>query len=559
MPYNPNANWTARASVAAQMPVYYVAIDGLTTVHYSTAPVRSPSVTTKVLLKTPSGIGQKIAQLDGRVSLNLFTLQLVNKGNELNDLFANERSSPTLASFINRKITLYAGYADLVESDYAPWASARIRSVRIAEEGMLWEFGLVDLRRAQQETICINADARSSALELSFQADTAAGLGVFKTTGDPTGWNVGDRIFLGPSTDGSNPGAEEKVTVQQVRDVTNEVFIDPPTTYKYKAGDPVRTASTLIVGNPLNVLLALLTGDFANGSWPLLRAVGLPTGMGIDSSDIDVAGITKERDRCYSSWVMQFNFPKPATASSFLESYIYRWLGYPRVRLSGQIGFRAFRPPFGDDLNAGLATLTPDDIKSWEAARAVDLRVNRVVLGIDTALGGGSPAQIVTIENTADQALTEEQAEVREESTGFAGSYSGPRLAAAAAATFLRRFGDGPLQYRARCHARKRAIEVGEDLLLTHPRMPNPKSATPGITSMKVEVVERNEDLANGDVELVLQDANYVRPMIVGAAGAGPADYTAASAAQRDASTFVGPAGTPVPNFADGTSPYEVV
>jgi hypothetical protein len=47
--------------------------------------------------------------------------------------------------------------------------------------------------------------------------------------------------------------------------------------------------------------------------------------------------------------------------------------------------------------------------------------------------------------------------------------------------------------------------------------------------------------------------------MVVGAAGAGPADYTAASAAQREASTFVGPAGTPVPNFADGTSPYEVV
>jgi len=559
MPYNPNANWTARANAAAQALVYYVAIDGLATPHYSTGPVRSASVTKKPYLHVPSSIGQKISQLQGRTSLNLFTLQLTNKGNELNDLFANERSSPTLASLINRRITLYSGYADLIESDYAVWAQGRIRSVRFSNEGTLLELGLADLRRAQQETICLNADARGSSIELALSADIVAGVGVFVTTGDPTGWNAGDRIFLGPSTDPANPGAEERLTVQQVRDVTNQVFIDPVTTYKYKAGDPVRTASTLVIGNPINAMLAFLTGDFANGSWPLLRAVGLPTGMNVDPADINIAAITKERDRCYSSWVMKFEIARPTIGASYLESFIYRWLGYPRIHLNGQIGFRAFRPPFPDDVNAGLATLTPADITDWEVSRDIESRVNRVVLGIDSSLGGGRPAQTVILENATDQTVTEEQAEVREDSTGFAGTYSGGRFAGAAAATFLRRYGDGPYQVRAKCHPWKRAIEVGEDVLLTHPRIPTPKSASPGVTNMRMEVVERNEDLSTGKVELVLQDANYVRPMVVGAAGAGPADYTAASAAQREASTFVGPAGTPVPNFADGTSPYEVV
>jgi hypothetical protein len=559
VPYSPNANWNAATASRAQQPRYYIAIDGITSYHFSTGPVRAASMPKKPYLHMPAGIGQKISQLQGRTSLNLFTLQITNRNNELNDLFANERTSPTLASLINRRVDLFAGYADLAEADYAPWPGARIRSMRCIQEGTLWEFGLTDLRRAQQETICIYADARGDEIELAFQSDAPAGVGVIRTTGDPTGWNQGDKIFFGPSTDGANPGVEELVAVQQVRDTTNEVFFDPPLIYKYKAGDPVRTGSTLLEGNPLNVLLALQTGDFANATWPLDRAVGKPTGMGIDPGDLDVAGVTKERDRCYSDWKMRFRIARPTSGSSFCESQIYRWLGYPRVRLNGKVGFRAFRPPFPDDVNAGLATLTEADIIDWEVLRDVESRVNRVVLGVDSALGGGQPAQLVTVENTSDQALTEEQAEVREETTGFAGNLSGRRLAEAAGAEFLRRFGDGPFQVKVKAPPTKRAIEAGEDLLLTHSRIPNPKSATPGVSLMRLEVVERNEDLASGRVELVVQDANWVRPMVVGAAGAGPADYNAASAAEREKSTFVGPAGDPVPNFAvDGSSPYEV-
>lgn len=557
MPYNPNANWTAAAAILGQSPVYYVAIEGLTAYHFSTGPVKSAAVTKKPYLHMPTSIGQKVSQLQGRTGLNLFNLQLTNKGGELNDLFATERSTPTLDSLINRRVVLYAGYASLAEADYAPWARARIRSMRFLKEGTLLELGLSDLRRAQLETMCIHADARGNDVELAFVSDTPEGRGVIITNGDPTGWSQGDRLFLGPSTDAANPGAEEKVTVQQVRDGTNEVFLDPPTTYKYKAGDPVRTAYTLLEGNPLNILLALQTGDFDNATWPLDRAVGLPTGFNIDPADLDVTGVTKERDRCYSDWKMRFKIGRPETGT-FLEAKIYRWLGYPRIRLSGQIGFRSFRPPFSDDVNAGLATLTEADIISWDAWRDVDSHVNRVVLGVDSALGGGNPSQTVIEEDAADQALTEEVAEIREESTGFAGNLNGVVLAGAAGAWFLRRFGRAPYQIPVRVHPTKRAIEVGEDLLLTHARMPNPASTTPGLSNLRVEVVERNEDLTGNGVQLVLQRLEFVRPMIVGPPGAGPADYTAASAAQREESTFVGLAGEPVPNFADGTSPYEV-
>jgi len=555
MPYNPNANWTARTNAGARSPVYFIAIDGLTSKHFSTGPVRSAATTKKRLLNLPELVGQKVSQLQGRTSLNLFTMQLVNRDDEIGDLFANEKTSPTLASLVNRRVTLFSGYADLAEADYAVWAKAQIRGVDVSMDGGLWEFALGDLRRAQQETICLNADARGQQIELAFFEDQVAGVGVFKTNGDPTAWHQGDRLFLGPSTDGANPGAEEKVVVQQVRDTTNEVFIDPVTTYKYKAGDPVRAASTVLEGNPFNIMLALLTGDFANGSWPLVRALGQPTGLSIATADIDTTGIIKERDRIYPSAVWRFEITKPVRGSTFLEGNLYRWLGYPRVLLDGTIGFRAFRAPYPDDIAAGLATLTEDDILSWEAGRDLDSHVNRVVLGVDSAMGGGSPAQVVTLEDTADQATTGEEPEVREESTGFKGSESGVRLAQGRASVILRRCSDAPYQVRTRVPMRKRAIQVGEDLLLSHPRIPNPASSTPGLTLKRMEVVERNENMKMARVELLLQDANFTRPSFIGPPGGLP-DYDAASAAEREY-MYIGPPGGG--NFSDGTPGYEVV
>jgi hypothetical protein len=553
MPFDPNANWTAATNAGAKDPVYYIALEGLASKHYATAPVKTPAVTKKLLLNMPTSIGQKVSQLQGRTSLNLFPVSMVNQGAELNDLFATEKTSPTLDTLINKRVTLFSGYASLAEADYAALVVGQIRDVAIRKDGTLWEMSLVDLRRAQQETIFLNADARGDKLALTFLTDYVAGLGVFKVTGDPTIWQQGDRIYLGPSTDAANPGAEEKVTVQQVRDGTNEVFINPVTTYKYKAGDGVRSASTYLAGNPYNVMLAVLTGDFANGSWPLLAALGQPTGLDIATADIDTTEIIKERDRIMPSDIWIFEQTRPISGSRFLESMIYRWLGYPRVRLGGKLSFRAYRPPHPDEAPS-LTTIAEADVISWEAGRDIDSHVNRVVLGVDTGFGGGNPSQIVTTDETSDQTLTDEAAEQREESTGLAGAYSGTRLAQGRASVQLRRFIDGPYQVTVTVLPRKRAIEVGDDVILTHSRIPNPASSTPGVTSKRMEVVGRDELLDEGPIKLLLQDANWTRPFWIGPSGGLP-DYDAASSAQREYG-YIGPSGGG--NFSDGTPGYEI-
>ena len=220
--------------------------------------------------------------------------------------------------------------------------------------------------------------------------------------------------------------------------------------------------------------------------------------------------------------------------------------------LSGKISFRAFRPPYADDVIAGLATLTEADIISFEPFRDIDSHINRVVLGVDTAFGGGSPSQTVTVEDTADQVTTDEQAEIREESTGFAGNLSGVRLAEGVGADLSRRFKDGPYKIRIRAHQRKRAIQVGEDLVVTHPRIPNPASVTPGITAKKLEVVERTEDPERGTLEFVVQDANFTRPAIW-APDSITNTYDTATASEKEYACWGPDSG----NFADGGSPYE--
>lgn len=130
MVLNPNANWNARVADRIQHPVYYLAIDGLATKHYSTAPVRSPAVTKAVQLEIPAGGARAIDVLDGTATVARFEFELLDVAEDITDLVATEAPGAQVGTLINRKVTLYAGYRQLVESDYAEIFVGRIRGLR---------------------------------------------------------------------------------------------------------------------------------------------------------------------------------------------------------------------------------------------------------------------------------------------------------------------------------------------------------------------------------------------------------------------------------------------
>jgi hypothetical protein len=410
--YNPNSNWTARKAELQQAPVYYVAIEGLTTKHFSTGPVKAAGTTKKPLMMLPKEIGQTLNPLQGKATLRMSSLRLVDVAGEISDLISTEKSSPTLSTLVNRTVTIYEGDVDLNESDYAPVAIGQISDVDLGEDGVTYELTLVDLKRAQNEDLFTNAEAQSGSQQRYgdfLAADAIAGAKQVSIMNVP---DVGDgqKLILGPSTHGSYTGQEEKVEVVAVSGAV--IFIRDALTKSYLAGDPVRWATTILQGNPINLIYACLTGDFGNGTFPLDEAVGMPTGLGIPASLIDTSYLVKERDGLMPGESIRLEIAEPTRGFQFLEQKLYRFRGYPMMLGSGKFAFRRYRPAWPDDAAAGLPTITEADVKGWSWQRGFDLHVNRVHLGNDFDLESGKAASFTGDEDTADQASTKETIEI---------------------------------------------------------------------------------------------------------------------------------------------------
>lgn len=556
MVYIPNANWAAAKGARTQAPIYYIAIDGLTTKHFSTGPVKSAGTTKKHLMAVPDEIGQKVEPLQGKVSVRISRIDLIDVADEITDLISTDKVSPTLPTLINRQVTLYEGDVSLVESDYAPIAYGQVADVELLEDGVTYRLTLADVKRAQNENLFANADA-TGLQRFSDRLGSGASVGAKSIViANVPSLVEGDRIFLGPSTHGSYTGGEEKVQVAGVLGTT--VYLTTALTKSYLTGDAVRWATTIVQGNPLNLMYAFWTGDFANGSFPLDEAVGLPTGLGIPASLIDTTDLAKERDRCMPSAVWRFERQQPVNAARFLEQGMFRLLGYPRYTGAGKLTFRLYRPAWPDDAGAGLPSIGEGDIDRWSWSRPHKLHLNRIRLGLDFDIEANEAAAIVLNEDAAEQTATAELAELEQEDTGFRSNLEGQRLIDDAASGLLRRYMPPQPELTLIVGSHLKALEIGDVFRLTHSRIPNVKTGARGFAAARMEIIERTEhpDVAGGgNVELTVVDAGFARPAWIGSDGA-QTDYDSASAAEKEFAYIGDDAGT---TFGDGGLFYEVV
>jgi hypothetical protein len=130
-------------------------------------------------------------------------------------LVATEKTSPTLPTLVNRAVTLYSGYMDLNESDYAPIGYGQIDAVEMTADGLAVRFSLVDLRRHQFDDLFRNAEAGGIEFNSRLSADANAGaVSIVPLT--TNGLSEGDHLYLGPSTHGSYVGEEEKVSIRSI-------------------------------------------------------------------------------------------------------------------------------------------------------------------------------------------------------------------------------------------------------------------------------------------------------------------------------------------------------
>ena len=145
MVLNSNANWTAAAASARQAPVYYVDVDGYTTEDYSTAPVKSPSRTKVVCLQQPRGVSRSVDILGGKYSPGSLSIELLDVDDKITALIGTEAAGAPVATMINRQFTVYGGYADLDESDYAVLFVGRVTGIKANRDLTGYVFALSDL------------------------------------------------------------------------------------------------------------------------------------------------------------------------------------------------------------------------------------------------------------------------------------------------------------------------------------------------------------------------------------------------------------------------------
>jgi len=546
--YNPNANWTARTNAGAKEPVYAVRFDDIdATTLYTTAPVLTPTSTIKQYLLTPGSVRQKLSQLTGKASMTLFSFDLVDKSGDITTIVLSN-------NMINTKVTLLSGYADIIQADYAPVATGQVRQVELNRDAVTYTFSLTDFKRHQQDKIFLNAEAEGQNVATRLAADAAAGNGFIDVV-QVLAIEVGNKLFIGPSTDAVDTGDEESLEVAFISPdaVPPRIHFQGALASNYDADDEVRWATTLVRGNPINILFALLTGDFAHVSFPIDKQRGLPTGLGIAVADIDTVALIAERDDFYGDEVYEFEVKQPERAFDFIEKQLYKFLGYPRIAPDGKMSIRLWGPPRSDDAAAGLPTIKEVDILQWEWIEDLGLHVNRVEIGTSFDVVNNKPANIQVFEDTTDQTNTKETALMAQQKTGIQASLRGFRLAEQRGHAALRRYKPRVRQLAIELGLVRRALELGEVVEVTHTQIPNSRGTTKGITNQRFEIVERVEQFDNANMVLLLQDARFSRPAWI-APDAAP-DYGAASAADKERAYIAPDAG----NFPDSGTPYEII
>lgn len=549
MPLSGSAAWNTATADRAKHVIHIIRFDGYAAAQFSSGPVTSPSRTTKQYLSQLSGISQRVDPVTGATSVGAISFVLTDRNAEVTDLLATLKSSPTLATLLNRKVTILAGYAGLAEADYATIPGGSVLDVEQTRDLAGYEFSLGDPKRPSITDIFTNADPGSDRVDTTLTA-TAAGA-IWLGLASVAGITQGDKLMLGPN----GSGQEEVVTVRAV--YVDSVVLKAVTVYAYSAGNQVRWATTIVRGNPINILYSVLTGSFlTTGSFPLTYVQGLPTGLGISTADIDTAGLASERDHWLSGMTMSFEISTRQRGLDFINKELGRLFGYPVVTADGKFGFKVYGPRVP---SVTPLTITASDVAdgAWSYTRRLDVAYNRLVVKTEYSVDFDRFDEERVYEDTTNQATVGVR-EIVIEYRGLTETEANIAYLGDFARRFLQRFMPGAAQLTMHLHMSKRGATLGEQAQVTHSLIPNLRTGARGITAgagqPEFEVVEVHQLLEDGLVKVVLQDNGFTRPWFI--APAGQPDYGSASAAQK-AYAYISPAAGA--NFSDGTEPYKVI
>ena len=526
----------------ANQPAYFIRVDGLASMQFSTHALLAPTRTTHRCMDIPEGTQQRLTLLQNHATYGEIRVRLADKSGIITDLISSEQTSPPVVTMVNRKVTLYAGYQDIAESEFVPRFVGEVREIELVG-AKLYEITFTAQTRRWEDLLMIDT---KQAETLKLAAIPAIGQTFIVLASAPTPLLTGQALLY--RKDGSQ---YEKLTVTFVDVPAKRLDLAAGITGMWNDLDnDIFTHAPFVRGNIINVFYALLTGTFeriyepltgvaATTDFSLVDFWNIPQGLGIAAGDIDTAGLQFTRDALYANFDVDFLWRDAVKARQFFQAQMFLLGFFPFVTADGKISVRAFVPP-GPEVASPVTLLKQDMVKVPKWKRLIDHHFNRVIVRGDVPVASAQGySDLATREDTGDQTDTDEVGIVEINSAGLRTALSGIALAQEIAARHLRRWVGPPTQTDAETILTKRDLQVGDVIEITDPDLPDTTIGAIGLGARLIEVTRVSVNFMRGVVDVELFDHSFGRKWSWIAPNGTPV-YGSASATQKRYAFFGG-------------------
>jgi hypothetical protein len=299
---------------------------------------------------------------------------------------------------------------------------------------------------------------------------------------------------------------------------------------KYICRDATGNSPIIYRGNPINILLAILTstGLGANGDYDW-RAEG--EGVGIDASYVDITGMETVRDRHFpgDSHYLQIKIEDKVKAKDLIETEILKVLNcYPKIDAQGRYGIVPFKPPITGET---VQSFTMDNIVGLPKYDTnLDGLRNEIEFQYDFDPSDGEYdsevyyAHATSINNRGQgpEQITVKSKGLRTSLTPSSISSRITDIMSRRKTVALARYADPPAKITIKTWFENWLTEAGDIVPITHSLLPDLEAGTRGLTATRMEVLTRSVDWQKGQVTINLLNTGFAKGpyCVIGQAGA---------------------------------------
>jgi hypothetical protein len=267
-------------------------------------------------------------------------------------------------------------------------------------------------------------------------------------------------------------------------------------------------------GNLINIMLQVLTstGAGTNGDYDTLAAAN---GLGIDTDFINVTSIEAVRDDWFPGPAYRFSFSIDARiqAKSWLEKEIFKILNvYPVIDADGRFNIKPHKPPLPATVT--VQTFDEDNIIGLPS---YDFNLSGLINEVECHYDWDSvdkefDTQDFYIDATSINARGPGKNVLKLESKGITTALGGFNIFERRKKAIFQRYSNPPPpKINMKTFFSGWLTEVGDIVPISHSLLPDIENGTRGITSMRMEVINRTIDWVRGIVSLELMATAFAK------------------------------------------------